>query len=149
LTPKNAPEGFFFDDDIDEILINFKTFVRAIDESFVEKAEKEFDAYISKMSTLPEKCRERTLKMDARTYWNIHGRREFIIAKRLNELIASSADSEVLGASLDLFTHVSVIDCQMKKLRNSSSCMSTVAFSTRQKMLTILKKLELFAWERL
>lgn len=98
LTPKYAANGFYFDDDQIEIMGFAKNFALKINSTAAENVCEEMVAYVTKMSTLPEKQQEIIFQMSAKSYWSIIGRREFPalyeVAKPIVEMICSSATSE-------------------------------------------------------
>lgn len=102
LTPKNAANGFFFDDDYTDIMSYAREFVIKIvpgaTEDFQHEIQEDMVAFVAKMSTLAPFRQELIFPMSAQSYWNTIGRREFkalyIIAKPISEMICSSASSE-------------------------------------------------------
>ena len=97
-TPKYAANGFFFDENQIDIIGYAKEFTRKIDPASADDVHQEMLSFITKMSTLPPKHKEIIFEMDAKTYWNVFGRRDFPslfkVAKPIVEMICSSAAAE-------------------------------------------------------
>lgn len=98
LNPKFAADGFFVDNDRVDIINYVKKFVFARHPELAEKAEEEIIQFVSKIASLPDNQKEKILKFDTKSYWNVIGRHEFpvayLCAKEVNEMICSSAASE-------------------------------------------------------
>lgn len=118
LTPKFAAKGFYFNDDLTDIIgyaseLAQKCNLIKADPEKAEQMGAEMIAFVTKMSTLPPKQEEIIFKMGAKSYWNIIGRREFPtlfeLAKPIAEMICSSATAERVWSTFN-FIH--------SKLRN-------------------------------
>jgi hypothetical protein len=98
LTPKNAAEGLYLNEDKTDFITATVEFAKKIKPEIAATAEDELIAYIGEISVLPERRKETIFKMNARNYWNIIGHDKYPalyeIAKPINEMICSSATAE-------------------------------------------------------
>ena len=98
LTPKNAAEGLYLNEDKTDFITSTVEFAKKIKSKIADAAEDELIAFIGEMAALPERRKETILKMNARNYWNIIGCDKhpalYEIAKPINEMICSSAAAE-------------------------------------------------------
>ncbi|KAG5666709.1 hypothetical protein PVAND_014724 [Polypedilum vanderplanki] len=98
LTPKNAAEGFYFDEDKVDFIASAFDFANKVNSDIADSIQDELVAFMSEMSSLTERRKEIVYKMSAKNYWSIIGREKYPalyqIAKPINEMICSSASSE-------------------------------------------------------
>ena len=97
LTPKNAAEGLYLNEDKTDFITATVEFAKKIKPEIADTAEDELIAFIGEMAALPERRKETIFKMNVRNYWNI-GRDKYPalykIAKPINKMIGSSATAE-------------------------------------------------------
>ena len=109
LTPKNAAEGLYLNEDKTDFITATVEFAKKIKPEIADTADDELNAFIGERAALPERRKEKIFKMNVQKYWNIIGRHKYPalyeIAESVNEMICSSATAERLGQPFDLFTH--------------------------------------------
>ena len=99
LTPKNATEGLYLNEDKTDFIAATVEFAKKIKPEIADTAEDEFIGdFIGERAALPERRKETIFKMNARNYWNIIGHDKYPalyeITNPINEMICSSATAE-------------------------------------------------------
>lgn len=98
LCPKFAANGFYIDADAVDIFTHVNKFVEARHPGLGDTAEQEAMRFVSAMTTMTGPRKDTIMKMDAKCYWSVQGRKDYptlyLCAKPVNEMVCSSAASE-------------------------------------------------------